>query len=178
MRQIFKMNKPLSILLFFFISPLILFSQGVTKKFKDVESWKYEIEGVQQGVSGVYVLKVWLFSKRPKIDMNLAKKSAIHGVIFRGYSGQLRGLMAQPPLTNNPNLEQEKEEFFDDFFADGGKYLKYIDSRGGDPEVGPGDRIKEDQYYKVGVIIPVRVAELRKDLENAKIIRSLLNGFE
>ena len=171
------MKKHISFLLLIFISPLFLFSQGTTKKFKDIESWKYEIEGVQQGISGVYVLKVWLFSKKPKIDMNLAKKSAIHGVIFRGYSGKLGGLYGQPPLTNNPNLEQEKEEFFDDFFADGGKYLKYIDSRG-DLEVGPGDRIKEGQYYKIGVIIPVKVALLRKDLENSQVIKSLLNGFE
>ena len=33
------------------------------KANKDTKSWRYEIEGVSQGVQGTYLIKVWSFSK-------------------------------------------------------------------------------------------------------------------
>jgi len=39
------------------------------------------------------------------------------------------------------------------------------------------DRIKIGKEYKIGVIVSVNVAALRKDLEDAGIIKSLSNGF-
>lgn len=40
-----------------------------------------------------------------------------------------------------------------------------------------GDVIKIGKEYKVGVVISVNVAMLRKDLEDAGIIKGLSNGF-
>ena len=147
------------------------------KADKDTKNWRYELEGVQQGVSGTYLIKVWQYSKKPKIAIEQAKKNAVHGIVFKGYSAAKDGrLSGQPALTNNPNLDQEKKEFFDDFFSDNGKYMKYV-NLAGDGAVAAGDRIKVGKEYKIGVIVSVRTQALRKDLESAGIIKSLMDGF-
>ena len=150
-------------------------AQAKKKADKDTKNWRYEIEAVQQGVAGTYLIKVWSYSKKPDVAIDQAKKNAVHGIIFRGYAGTDR-VPGQSPLTNNPNIEEEKADFFDAFFADGGKYLKFV-SVTNDGAVAAEDRMKVGKEYKVGVLISVRKEELRKDLENAGIIKGLSAGF-
>ena len=150
-------------------------AQAKKKADKDTKNWRYEIEAIQQGVAGTYLIKVWSYSKKPDVAIDQAKKNAVHGIIFRGYAGTDR-VPGQSPLTNNPNIEEEKADFFDAFFADGGKYMKFV-SVTNDGAVAAEDRMKVGKEYKVGVLISVRKEELRKDLENAGIIKGLSAGF-
>ncbi|MCX6184138.1 MAG: hypothetical protein NTX74_03635 [Flavobacterium sp.] len=150
-------------------------AQAKKKADKDTKNWRYEIEAVQQGVAGTYLIKVWSYSKKPDVAIDQAKKNAVHGIIFRGYAGTDR-VPGQSPLTNNPNIEEEKADFFDAFFADGGKYMKFV-SLTNDGAVAAEDRMKVGKEYKIGVLISVRKEELRKDLENAGIIKGLSAGF-
>lgn len=145
------------------------------KANKDTEAWRYEIEAVQTGTQGTYLIKVWSYSKKPEIATEQSKKNAIHGVIFKGFPGKA-GVPGQSPLTNNSNLEEEKADFFNNFFSNGGKYMKYV-SLSNDGAVAAEDRMKIGKEYKIGVIVSVNVAELRKELENEGIIRSLSSGF-
>ncbi len=144
------------------------------KNSSDIKNWKYDLEGVKTAIDGTYLVKVWVFSKNPEVDFDLAKKMAVHGVIFKGYSGS-KGLSGQPPLTDNPNLLEEKQDFFEDFFSKQGKYSNFINLSS--DEVGPGDRIKVDKDYKIGIVMSIRKDDLRKFLESAGLIKSLSNGF-
>lgn len=150
-------------------------AQAKKKADKDTNNWRYEIEAVQTGVQGTSLIKVWSYSKKPDVAIEQAKKNAVHGIIFRGFAGR-SGVSAQSALTNNPNLVEEKADFFDAFFADGGKYMKFV-SLTNDGAVAAEDRMKVGKEYKVGVLISIRTAELRRDLENAGIIKSLGSNF-
>ena len=144
------------------------------KAQKDTENWRYEIECVGIGKAGTKVIKVWSYSKKAKIAIAQAKKNAVHGIIFQGYAGGGQGCTSQKPLASNPSVEQEKAEFFDNFFnINGGKYMKFV-SHSGDatPTV-----MKVGKEYKIGVIVTVMSANLRKDLEAAGIVRGLSSGF-
>lgn len=145
------------------------------KANKDTETWRYEIEAVQTGLQGTYLIKVWSYSKKPETATEQSRKNAIHGIIFKGFSGK-EGVPGQNPLTSNSNLEVEKEDFFKTFFADGGKYMKYV-TLSNDGAVAAEDRMKIGKEYKIGVVVSVNVAALRKDLENEGIIKSLSSGF-
>jgi hypothetical protein len=145
------------------------------KANRDTREWRYEIEAMGTGVQGTYLIKVWTYSQRPNVAIEQAKKNAVHGIIFRGFSGK-PGIPGQRALTNNVNLEQEKAEFFDPFFADGGKYMKFV-SITNDGSVGAGDRLRVGKEYKIGVIVSVNVAALRDDLENAGMLKGLSSGF-
>jgi len=173
------MNKILSIVISFFISAFFILpeAQGQARKKadKDTQQWRYELEAVQTGVQGTYLIKVWTYSKKANVAIEQAKKNAVHGVIFRGFSGSGR-VPGQKALAQSPNLEEEKSDFFKLFFDDGGKYMKYI-SLTNDGAVAAEDRLKVGKEYKVGVIVSVNVDALRKDLEEAGIIKGLGRGF-
>ena len=149
------------------------FAQAKGKANNDTQIWRYEMEGVKQGVQGSYLVKVWSYSRKPEVAIEQAKKNAVHGVIFRGFTGTAN----QKPLSNNINLENEQSEFFKEFFKDGGRYMKYVNISG-DGTVSANDKIKiTKKEWKIGVIVSVSQAQLRKDLEDAGIIKGLSNGF-
>ena len=129
------------------------FSQAKKKANKDTENWRYEVECAGIGKEGTYLIKVWSYSKKPQVAMEQSKKNAVHAIIF-----------------------QEKADFFEEFFADGGKYMKYVSSAN-DGAIGEGDRVKVGKEYKVGVIVTVFKDNLRKDLEDAGIVKGLNSGF-
>jgi len=170
-----KLYKVIGLVSFILITCISVFAQK-SKANKETDSWRYEVEVVQEGVSGTYLVKVWSYSKKPNVAIEQAKKNAIHGIIFRGFpsSGRIQG---KSPLTINSNLETEKADFFSKFFSDGGKYMKFV-SISNDAAVAAEDIMKIGKEYKVGVIVSVNVTELRKDLENAGILKGLSAGFD
>lgn len=163
----------------FFVLILMTSSTLVgTKKKKNlnVDNWRYEIEAVGTGVEGSYQIKVWNYAKDTETAVELAKKNAVHGIIFKGFpnNGRIQG---QKALARDPNLEEEKKDFFTAFFSQDGKYQKFV-TLVDNGNIGPGDRIKlNKKEYKIGVIVNVNVAGLRKDLEAAGVIKSLSFGF-
>jgi hypothetical protein len=156
-------------------SAFVANAQARRKADKDTEAWRYEIEVVQTGTQGTYLIKVWSYSKKPDVAIEQAKKNAVHGVIFKGFTGKA-SVPGQKALTDNVNLEEEKADFFKPFFDNGGKYMKFV-STSNDGAVAAEDRMKIGKEYKVGVVLSVNVSALRKDLEEAGIIKSLGAGF-
>ena len=165
-----------SILTVIFLAFTMVSSAQINKKKaanEDTENQRYEIECVGIGKPGTKVIKVWSYSKKATIAINQAKKNAVHGIIFQGYAGGGQGCTSQKPLASDPALEQQKEEFFKNFFADEGKFMKFV-STSGDATPEP---MKVGKEYKVGVVVTVMSDNLRKDLEAAGIIKGLSSGF-
>jgi len=173
MKNIFKKTGLLLIIMIGIAS--VASAQAKKKADKATEAWRYEIEVVQTGTQGSYLIKVWSYSKKPDVAIEQAKKNAVHGIIFKGFTGT-QSVPGQKDLANNVNLEEEKADFFKPFFADGGKYMKFV-SMSNDGAVAAEDRMKVGKEYKIGVIVSVNVSALRKDLEDAGIIKSLNSGF-
>jgi len=143
------------------------------KEDKRTMEWRYEVECAGVSPDGTYIIKVFTYSKKANFPYEQAKKNAVHGVLFKGVPGSKENNCAtQKPLCLNPNIEFEKKEFFETFFQDGGKYMKYVfDSSNGN--IASGDVMKVGKEYKVGVLVTVSKDMLRKDLEEAGILRSL-----
>lgn len=140
-------------------------------KNSDTQKFQYEIEGVNNGLQGSYLVKVWSYSARPKADIETSKKNAVHGVIFKGYAGT-QNARPQRPLIADPGTELEHAEFFDLFFKDGGEYNKYVTITAGSQEI-----VKVGKQYKIGLVVSVSKDALRKALEKAGVARSLSAGF-
>ena len=147
------------------------------KKASMAGEYKYESECMGVEGDGSQTLKSWGTGNSKNDAVEQAKKNAVHAMIFQGFNGNSgSGCPSQKPLTSNPALEDEKKEFFDAFFADGGKYMKFV-SVSGDGQVAAEDRMKVGKEYKVGVVVSVMYDLLRKDLEAAGIIKGLSSGF-
>jgi len=149
-------------------------AQAKKKADKDTEDFVYEVEVVNVGAQGTYLIKVWSYSKKPTVAINQAKKNAVHGIIFKGFAGK-PGVPGQKALAT-PAIEQDKKAFFDEFFDDKGNYNRYV-ADSGDGSVGAGDVMKVGKKYKIGVIVSVNVSDLRKALEDAGVIKGLSSGF-
>jgi len=165
-----------AVLFFMSASPILSQARAKKKAMRDMEAFRYEIECLGTGVEGTYLIKVWTYSKKPKVAIEQSKKNAVHGVIFKGFAGGGRGCISQKPLASSPEVEDEHSEFFDKFFADGGDYMKYV-SLSNDGSIDSEDRLKVGKEYKIGVVVSVMKDQLRKDLEKAGIIKALDAGF-
>jgi hypothetical protein len=135
------------------------------------ENIRYDIECAGNGSQGTYLVKVWVYTKERKLNSDMLKKYAVHGIIFKGYAGK-SNCVQQKPIAQTPALEQEKADFFNAFFNHDKAYLKYATEIDGSIE-----RVKVGKEYKYGAIISVSKDLLRQDLEKAGIIRGLSNGF-
>ncbi len=150
---------------------MISFAGSKDKANKDTENFRYELECAGNAVQGNYLVKVWSYSRKPAVAMEQCKKNAVHGVIFKGFTGA-NGCVSQRALASNPGVETEFEDYFNSFFSDGGEYLKYVQLTSGSKEV-----IKLKREYKVGVTVTVQKDQLRKALEQAGVVKSLSSGF-
>lgn len=151
--------------------PLLAAGPKQKKADKDTNQFRYEIECAGNAVQGTYLVKVWSYSKKAAIAENQCRKNAVHGVIFKGYGGG-QGCVSQRPLAPQPGIENQYEEYFKSFFAEGGEFQKYASIIEGTTEI-----VKVGKEYKVGVTVSVRKDDLRKALEAAGIVRGLSSGF-
>ena len=143
----------------------------------DTEKFRYEMMCIGTGTEGTYLVKVFSYSKKPQVAKEQAKKNAVHGIIFKGFPANGRECKVQKPLVRNPNVAFEKEDFLNDFFADGGGYMKFVSlSTDGTPAAGDVIKVNKKEY-KVGIAVSVQKDFLRKELEAANIIKKLGAGF-
>ncbi len=149
------------------------------KQDKDTFQWRYEIEPtVGQGKQGSCIIKVWTYAKKIDKAVAQAQKNAVHGIIFKGYAASTDGtrLPGQKPLVTDYETELENVAYFDEFFKDGGRYMRFVSLvNNGIPN--SDDLIKVGKEYKVGIVVVVLKDALRKELENAGIVRALNAGF-
>ena len=75
---------------------------------------KYEIEGEGVGAQGTYLVKVTVIQKKSKLDADVIKKCAVHGVLFKGFSSQT-SRTRQKPLAGSMVVEQQHQDYFDVF---------------------------------------------------------------
>lgn len=153
-----------AVLLFVFLS----FSFAELDAKSRIRNTKYDIEGVETGQQGTYLVKVYVFTKKASVTSEEFKFAAVHGVIFRGFS--CKGFGTQKPIAK-PETQAQYVDFFNAFF-DNGDYTAFAQV------VNPvADRVKVGKEYKIAAIVSVSKDELRKVLEGAGVIRSLNSGF-
>lgn len=134
---------------------------------KEKKEYRYEIMPVGVGSQGSTLIKVFSYAKNEKAALELAKENAVHGVLFKGVAGG-NGVAAQPALVK-PEEKAAHEDFFENFFENG-VYQRYV-SLSSDGTASPDDRLKVGKLYKIGIIVSVNKADLRKYLETEGIIK-------
>ncbi len=165
--------KKASLLILAFISYFILPNDILLAQTFNGEP-NYQLECISTSNDGNYIVKVWVMTSNAKKANELAKKYAVHGIIFRGLTAN-KGCSAEKPLVDSPSVEKEKSDFFKTFFENKGKYLEYV-SGTNDAKAEP-EIIKNKSGTKIGIIVTVAKEQLRKTLVHEGIIKSLNSGF-
>ncbi len=136
------------------------------------EPLQYEIVGAGSGTQGTYLVKVYVVNKKSKPDLELLKKCAVHGVLFKGFTVE-NSRVTQKPLAGSPLAEQQHADFFGPFFQDGGAYSSYVSM-----VTAQYDIVKmAKKQYRIGAVFSVAKDQLRKDLEEAGVLKGLNSGF-
>ena len=129
---------------------------------------QYDITGAGSGTEGTILVKVYVYAKSVK-DEDL-KRAAVHGVVFRGCSGNASGAR-QPPMAPI-TAENDNATFCEEFFSSTGQCQSFASII-----AGSYDRVKTSKGYKAGAIVQIDKRSLRKELEKAGVVRSLSSGF-
>ena len=162
-------------ILYFVLGAMILAScsnvkEASSKATGGLEQYRYDIDYVKNSGDGMSLVKVWSYGKPARAAEEKCKANAVHGVIFKGYSGN--GTV-QPALVRSANAYEDNKDFFDNFFHNG-DYLRYVSSTvEGSTEV----RKLKGGEYKASMVVNVNVKQLRQALEQAGVTRGLSTGF-
>ncbi len=136
----------------------------------NAQEYTIQSEGVDN--SGNYAVRVVVSTKKkqPKTAEDLVKRSAIHGVMFRGITAA-KGYSAQPPIIKDPNVEQIKKDFFDAFWNEKA-YNQYA-------AIVPSSlsvmKNKQTKMTESSALIIVARENLLKYLEKSGIIKGFSN---
>lgn len=155
--------------IFLVLLAFILTSSACFAKKVNITQTRYDIEGVETGTQGTCLVKVYIYTKKGEAPSELIKYAAVHGVLFRGFSG--KGFGTQKSLAR-PEIEKQKSEFFSAFWNNG-DYLAFATIVN-----AVADRIKvSKKEYKIGAVVSVSKDALRKTMEEAGIISGLNSRF-
>lgn len=146
----------------------VLLAVSLGAAAKDTGVPQYDITGAGSGSEGTILVKVYVYAK--KVSDEDLKRAAVHGVVFRGCTGNASG--ARQPAMASPTAETDNAAFCEAFFAEDGQCQNYASI-----VAGSYDRVKTKKGYKVGAILQIDKTALRKELEKAGVIRSLSSGF-
>lgn len=154
----------------FFLFLVVFITIGVCSSYSKESSdevLKYDIKCAGSGQQGFYIVEVSAYvDKKKNISMDIVKKCAVHGVIFKGFSGS-QGCSSQRAMVS-PITEKEHADYFKAFFAnDYSSYVSAVDGTVQTMKVGKG--------YQVTATVQVSKDQLRKTLESAGVLRKL--GF-
>jgi hypothetical protein len=141
---------------------------------EDTDKFRYDIEYCKTASDGMVMVKVWSYSKKADLAVAQARKNAVHGIMFRGFSSADPNYSSMQPLVKDPSIESVKADFFQAFFDDAtGEYARYA------PSVIESSKkvIKVGKEFKAGVVVKVNVKLLRQHLEQAGIIKPLGGGL-
>ncbi|MEG1729214.1 MAG: hypothetical protein RR280_06705 [Bacteroidaceae bacterium] len=156
----------------FVIIMLLQITSIIAKPKENAKTLQYDIVCGGSASQGYYLVTVSTFFKKSSdIEYDQLRMCAVHGVLFKGFSGS-NGCTSQKPLARRASVEQEKADYFKAFFGDGKVYNTYATVIDGSIRT---ERI--DKLYKVTATINIAKDLLYTDLTKAGIIKGLSSGF-
>ena len=132
----------------------------------------YQTECVTLETDGYVTIKIWDTKKGAKYQPEQARKDAINAILYSGVSSGV-GCTTQPPILNKLDEQENFKAIEKNFFAKNGKWSMFTRSSATESTLPASLGLKNWKVYQVSI----SKNELRKYLEDQKIIKSLTNGF-
>lgn len=176
MLNIFRiMKKTVAYILVLLMAATAVSAQNKERR-KSIKSWEnYEITTEKVGTEGTKFVKVWGFGKTVDKAVMAAKRNAVHACLFRGLPAGPNA-NATPAICRDPNTFRNNEEYFEEFFAPGGAYLRFVNMTTDGTPAGQ-DRRKIKGGYKCALYIQVMYDNLKRQMEADGIAKKLSSGF-
>jgi len=132
----------------------------------------YQTECVAIETDGYVTIKIWDTKKGNRYKSKQARKDALHAILYSGIAGG-NGCITQPPILNKTEELEQFKSIERQFFACRGKWTMFTRSSTVTTTLPAYIGLKNWKVYQISV----SKHELRKYLEEQKIIKSLNNKF-
>jgi hypothetical protein len=132
----------------------------------------YQTQCVTLESDGYVTIKIWDTKKGSKYKPEQSRKDALHAILYSGIAGGT-ACTTQPPILNKTEEQEKFKSIEKSFFARKGKWSMFTRSSATETTLPANLGVKNWKVYQVSV----SKNELRKFLEDQKIIKSLNNGF-
>ncbi|MDR1602438.1 MAG: hypothetical protein LBS42_08430 [Tannerella sp.] len=150
---------------------LAVLSGGCGSRKEIAGNYNYKTECMGSELDGSITVKAWGNGRNSSDALEQAKKNAVNDVLFNGIR-EGKSLCRQMPLLPAGNARIKNEDYFYDFFRDGGEFLKYVslqDERYSDK--WNRERKGARQSVTYGIVLRVHRSELKKRLINDGILK-------
>lgn len=146
----------------FVLTISLLFFSSCNTSNKISGNYTHEIECMGAELDGSITLKTWGKGKNRADALEQARKEALNAVLFFGIRNGKPDCYT-PAIFNAPNIRENKADYFNVFFNDGGDYMKFVSNK--DESFGKNAREKgRDGEVMFGFIIRVLRSELKKQM--------------
>lgn len=135
-------------------------------------SRNFHTECVSIETDGYVTIKIWDTDKGKSYDSQQARKDAVTAILYSGVSGT-NGCITQPPILNKADEQQKFQTIEKKFFSKNGKWIIFTRSSAIETTLPNSLGKKKWKVYQVSI----SREELRKYLEEQKIIKALNTGF-
>ncbi|HRH64685.1 MAG TPA: hypothetical protein PLU53_00155 [Bacteroidia bacterium] len=152
-----------------FAAGLSFFSCDPQKKIAGNYSYETECLGVE--MDGTQTLKAFGTGSNNDDAIEQAKKNAVRDVLFKGIRKGKPECELRPVL-NEVNVQEKHADYFNTFFADGGPYKNYVNTKDG---TGTQELMRDGNTKGAGVEFGVVVRVLRTALIKRMTDDNILN---
>ncbi len=136
----------------------------VSQSYYDFESKLIAVEG-----DGTYTIRAFGRGRNTTHAYAQAQKQALKDVIFKGVQPASAGMKPLKPLIFEINAEDKYQDYFDNFFVDGGEYLKYVSYK--ERKTSSTNFSRNDVQSTAEVTVSVLRTELKQRLIKDGIIK-------
>lgn len=150
---------------------MLIISCFIFQSFSVFKS-NYQTECISLENDGYITIKIWDTKKVSKYKPIQARKDAIHSILYSGIS-QVNSCSTQPPILNITEEQENFQSLQKSFFTKKGPWSRFTRSSVTETTLPTFLGNKNWKVYQVSI----SKNELRKYLEDQKIIKSLNNGF-
>lgn len=147
---------------------LLLTSCYANKKHTSEAFYSNKCEYLNTELDGSMTLRAY-GQGRNRIDArHQARKNAVYQVIFEGVYVPNNAAMSRP-LVYEANAHQKYEDFFNDFFTDGGDYTKFVNKK--DKKDDTNEKSWGGAQTKISTTVTVERSKLKTYLKQQGIIK-------
>ena len=164
------MKKTLLSIVILIISSVFTFAQGKRKGQTTASYYQYEVECEGTEGDGSQMVRGFGTGKNFADAKDQAKKNALYGVIFKGIRLGRQGC-SMKPLVFNPNAQEQYEDYFNEFFMDGGKFDSFVTVDDSPKRTKVKEKSGEGREKLFGIIVTVKMVALKKELTDKGIIK-------
>ena len=149
-----------------------------TARDDEEDTYRYELENYTDRTmsDGYIMVKVWNYGRKEKITRQTCMRNAVHGVIFKGVSGDRASGLNKGHAALCPDGYSAHTDYFDNFF-NSGDYMQFVELTN-NGNIQAGDRIKiSSKEYKIAMVCIINYNALRDRLQKDGVAKGLNSLF-